>query len=106
MHMAMAREDNVVQVSESTKARYLKNLGAQLQLLRNAMEKSENDAVREICHRVRGSASLFGLKELGDACRDVEEACMAKNNEAIVSGFQAIEVILNRHLGSASAEAV
>lgn len=103
--MATARNDNVMEVSDTTKARYLKNLGTQLELLRTAMEKSENDAVREICHRVRGSAGLFGLKELGDACRDVEEACLAKNSEAIVSGFQAIEVILKRHLGP-PAEAV
>ncbi|MGZ3650296.1 MAG: Hpt domain-containing protein [Bdellovibrionota bacterium] len=95
--MAMARKDNVVEVSETTRARYMKNLSTQLHLLRQAMEKSENESVREICHRIRGSAGLFGLKELGDACRDVEEACLAKNAEAIVAGFQVIEVIMQRH---------
>jgi HPt (histidine-containing phosphotransfer) domain-containing protein len=96
--MEAARREFGVEVSPITRARYLKNLGMQLQLLRNAMEKSENDAVREICHRVRGSAGLFGLKELGQVCRDVEEACIAKNSEAIVSGFQSIEVIVSRTL--------
>lgn len=99
--MAMAKRDNVVEVSEATKARYFTNLAKQLHLLRQAMERSDNSSVREICHRVRGSASLFGLKDLGDACRDVEEACMAQNAEVIVSGFQTIEVIVNRHLNPA-----
>jgi len=101
--MAMARRDNVVEVSETTRARYFTNLAKQLHLLRQAMERSDNDSVREICHRVRGSASLFGLKDLGDSCRDVEEACIAHNAEAVVSGFQAIEVIVNRHLHPAEA---
>lgn len=101
--MAMARKDNVVEVSDTTKTRYFTNLAKQLHLLRQAMEKSDNESVREICHRVRGSASLFGLKDLGDACRDVEEACLDKNAEAIVSGFQAIEVIVTRHLMPAEA---
>jgi HPt (histidine-containing phosphotransfer) domain-containing protein len=101
--MAMAKRDNVVEVSEHTRARYFANLAKKLHLLRQAMERSDNEAVREICHRVRGSASLFGLKDLGDACRDVEEACLAKNSEAIVKGFQAIEVIVSRHLNPAEA---
>lgn len=101
--MAMAKRDNVVEVSETTRARYFSNLAKQLHLLRQAMERSDNEAVREICHRVRGSASLFGLRDLGDVCRDVEEACLAKNSEAIVSGFQVIEVIVNRHLNPAEA---
>jgi HPt (histidine-containing phosphotransfer) domain-containing protein len=101
--MAMARKENIVEVSENTKARYMKNLANQIHQLRQAMEKSDNEAVREICHRVRGSASLFGLRDLGDACRDVEEACLARNAEAIVAGFQAIEVIVGRHLHPAEA---
>jgi HPt (histidine-containing phosphotransfer) domain-containing protein len=101
--MAMPKRDNVVEVSETTRARYFSNLAKQLHLLRQAMERSDNDSVREICHRVRGSASLFGLKDLGDACRDVEEACLKGNAEAIVSGFQTIEVIVSRHLNPAEA---
>ena len=101
--MAMAKRDNIVEVSETTKNRYFQNLANQIHLLRSAMEKSDNDSVREICHRIRGSASLFGLKDLGDACRDVEEACLANNLEKIVEGFQVIEVIVNRHILPAEA---
>jgi HPt (histidine-containing phosphotransfer) domain-containing protein len=101
--MAMPKRDNIVEVSETTKNRYFKNLSNQIHQLRLAMEKSDNESVREICHRVRGSASLFGLKELGDACRDVEEAILANNPERIVEGFQIIEVIVGRNLNSAEA---
>jgi HPt (histidine-containing phosphotransfer) domain-containing protein len=101
--MASAKRDNVVEVSETTKNRYFTNLAKQLGILRQAMERSDNESVREICHRVSGSASLFGLKDLGDACRDVEEAVLAHNAEAIVKGVQAIEVIASRHINPAEA---
>lgn len=101
--MAMAKRENIIEVSETTKNRYFKNLSNQIHQLRLAMEKSDNEAVREICHRVRGSASLFGLKDLGEACRDVEEACVANNPEGIVEGFQVIEVIVGRNVNPAEA---
>lgn len=83
-------------ISETTRNRYFRSLAAQVQQLREAMERSDNRTVREICHRLRGSAALFGLRELGDACRDVEQACLEGNAEAIVAGFQVIEVIVAR----------
>jgi HPt (histidine-containing phosphotransfer) domain-containing protein len=95
--------ENVVEISETTKARYFKNLQHQIHLLRLAMERSDNMAVSEICHRLRGSASLFGLKDLGDACRDLEEACETNNPEGIVEGFQVIEVIVGRNVIPAEA---
>jgi len=95
--MALPRNHNVVEVSETTKKRYLKNLSEQIRNLRRAMEKSDFSTVREICHRVRGSASLFGLRDLGDACRETEEACIGEKPEAVVNGFQVIEVIVSRN---------
>jgi HPt (histidine-containing phosphotransfer) domain-containing protein len=95
--MALPRSHNVVEVSEATKKRYLKNLAEQMSNLRRAMEKSDYGTVREICHRVRGSASLFGLKDLGEACRDTEEACLENRPERVVEGFQVIEVIVSRN---------
>ncbi len=94
--MALPKRDNLTSISEATRARYLKNLNEQLQVLRQAMERSDFAVVREICHRVRGSASLFGMSDLGEACRNMEEAAMARNAEQIVSGFQVIEVIVTR----------
>lgn len=96
--MALPRSHNVVEVSEATKKRYLKNLSEQIQNLRRAMEKSDYETVREICHRVRGSASLFGLRDLGEACRATEEACIASKPERVVEGFQIIEVIVSRSI--------
>ena len=101
--MMTAKNEFFPEISEATKARYFSSLASQIHQLRQAMERSDNKSVREICHRVRGSASLFGLKDLGVVCRDVEEACLAENPEAIVSGFQAIEVIVSRHLSPAEA---
>lgn len=95
--MALPRSHNVVEVSETTKKRYLKNLAEQISNLRRAMEKSDFGTVREICHRIRGSASLFGLRDLGDACRETEEACIADKPQAVVEGFQVIEVIVSRN---------
>jgi HPt (histidine-containing phosphotransfer) domain-containing protein len=101
--MALPRSHNVVEVSEATKKRYLKNLAEQITNLRRAMEKSDFATVREICHRVRGSASLFGLRDLGDACRETEEACIQNKSEGIVQGFQVIEVIVSRNSSHADA---
>lgn len=97
--MAMPKRDNVLEVSETTKKRYFRNLLDQIHNLRLAMERSDFDTVREICHRVRGSASLFGLKDLGDACRWMEEASVEKKLEQLVEGFQVIEVIVARNTG-------
>jgi len=97
--MASARRENVLEVSETTKKRYFRNLMQQIHSLRLAMEKSDLETVREICHRVRGSASLFGLRDLGEACKSMEEASLAKKLEEIVQNFQVIEVIVSRHAG-------
>lgn len=94
--MALPKNDQVI--SAGTRNRYLQSLQGQLHGLRLAMEKSDLTSVREICHRMRGSAGLFGLKDLGDACRATEEACLARNQEKIVEGFQVIEVIVSRNL--------
>lgn len=95
--MAMPKRDNILEVSETTKKRYFRNLQGQVYNLRQAMEKSDLEAVREICHRVRGSASLFGLKELGEACRSMEEASLQKKLEEVVESFQVIEVIVSQN---------
>lgn len=97
--MALPKRENIGDISESTRARYLHGLQNQLGQLRNAMERSDFSTVREICHRVRGSAGLFGMKDLGDACRTMEEACMANRPEQIVEAFQVIEVIVGRKTG-------
>lgn len=97
--MALPNRERNLEVSENTRKRYLQNLQSQMHDLRNAMERSDFREVREICHRVRGSAGLFGLKELGDACRSMEEAVMANQPEQIVESFQVIEVIVARHAG-------
>jgi len=95
--MAMPKRDYVLEVSETTKKRYFRNLQAQVYNLRQAMEKSDLGAVREICHRIRGSASLFGLKELGEACRAMEEASIQQKLEEVVESFQVIEVIVSQN---------
>ncbi|NDF16220.1 hypothetical protein EB061_13035, partial [bacterium] len=41
--MATSRKDNIVEVSESTRLRYFKNLAAQIHQLRLAMERSDNE---------------------------------------------------------------
>ena len=97
--MALPNREHNVEVSEHTRKRYLQNLQGQLHDLRNAMERSDSREVREICHRIRGSAGLFGMKELGDACRSMEEAAMANQLEQMVESFQVIEVIVARHAG-------
>jgi HPt (histidine-containing phosphotransfer) domain-containing protein len=96
--MALPSRHNL-EISTTTRNRYLKNLVSQMDLLRSAMERSDLQAVREICHRVRGSAGLFGLKDLGDACRTMEEAAMANQPEQMVEAFQVIEVIVARNAG-------
>lgn len=95
--MASAKKHNVLEISETTKKRYFRNLLEQVHSLRLAMEMSDLETVREICHRVRGSASLFGLRDLGDACKSMEEASLAKRMEELVEGFQVIEVIVARN---------
>jgi len=95
--MALPKENQSLAVSEATRRRYFQNLVKQLADLREAMEKSDFDSVREICHRMRGSASLFGLKDLGAAGREMEEAAIGRKLEEMVSGFQVIEVIVNRN---------
>ena len=96
--MALPRNrESMVEISESTKRRYFINLHEQLQNLRHAMEKSDFSAVAEICHRVRGSANLFGLKDLGEACQEMEEAAVHQDPERMVEEFQVIEVIISRN---------
>lgn len=94
--MALPQEQQNVTVSEATKKKYLKNLREQIRSLRLAMEKSDAGSAREICHRIRGSASLFGLKELGDACRTMEESSAQEKFDRMVENFQVIEVIVSR----------
>ncbi len=93
------KTNNTLEVSETTKRKYFRSLMEQVHALRQAMEKSDFDSIREICHRVRGSASLFGLKELGEACRWMEEASIQKKIEQLVHGFQIIEVIVSQNAG-------
>ena len=96
--MALPKRDHLVEVSEKTKRRYLQGLHSQLHELRLAMEKSDFTHVREICHRIQGSAGLFGLQDLGDACRATEAACLNNEPEKVVEGFQIIEVIVARNV--------
>lgn len=100
----MKKRNNVLEVSEATKRRYFRNLTEQLRDLRSAMEKSDFKTIQEICHRVQGSASLFGLNDLGDACRSMEQAAMDQNLDEIVQCFQVIEVIVARNSGLAEAQ--
>jgi HPt (histidine-containing phosphotransfer) domain-containing protein len=100
----MEKRNNVLEVSEATKKKYFRNLADQMRNLRLAMEKSDFEKIREISHRVLGSASLFGLKDLGEACRSMEQAAIEKNLEQIVEGFQVIEVIVARNSGLAEAQ--
>jgi HPt (histidine-containing phosphotransfer) domain-containing protein len=100
----MERRNNVLEVSEATKRRYMRNLAEQMRDLRSSMEKSDFKGIQEICHRVQGSASLFGLKDLGDACRSMEQAAKDQNLEEIVQCFQVIEVIVARNSGLAEAQ--
>lgn len=100
----MERRNRVLQVSETTKRRYFRNLADQLRDLRLAMEKSDFGKIREICHRVQGSASLFGLNDLGDACRSMEQAAIDQNLDELVQCFQVIEVIVARNSGLAEAQ--
>lgn len=97
--MALPKRNNLVEVSEGTRKRYFDNLQNQVHQLRNEMERSNFTAVKEICHRLSGSAGLFGLQDLGDACRVMEEAAMAKQAEKMVEAFQVIEIIVNRNVG-------
>lgn len=99
----MEKKNNVLEVSEATKRRYLRNLAEQLRELRSAMEKSDFKVIREICHRVQGSASLFGLSDLGEACRSMEQAATDQKLDDIVQCFQVIEVIVARNSGLAEA---
>lgn len=100
----MDRKNNVLEVSEATKRRYMRNLGEQVKDLRSAMEKSDFKSIQEICHRVQGSASLFGLKDLGEACRSMEQAAQNENLDEIVQCFQVIEVLVARNSGLAEAQ--
>jgi HPt (histidine-containing phosphotransfer) domain-containing protein len=97
--MASSKKEGGLEVSETTKKRYFRSLVQQIHSLRLAMEKSDLETVREICHRVRGSANLFGLGDLGEACKTMEEASLAKRLVEIVQNFQVIEVIVSRHAG-------
>jgi HPt (histidine-containing phosphotransfer) domain-containing protein len=97
-------KDKFMGISESTKQKYLDGLLEQIHHLRLAMERSEYQSVREICHRIRGSAPLYGLADLGEACGEVEKACLSLDlPESIVAGFQVIEVIVHRNLLPAEA---
>ena len=89
-----------MEISEATKQRYFQNLLSQLQLMRTAMERSDNKALQEACHRVRGSAALFGLRDLGEACGLLESACLEGHSDVIVAGFQVLEIIARRHLSA------
>jgi HPt (histidine-containing phosphotransfer) domain-containing protein len=100
----MERKNNVLEVSEATKRRYMRNLTEQLKDLRSAMERSDFKSIQEICHRVQGSSSLFGLGDLGDACRSMEQAAADENLDEIVQCFQVIEVIVARNSGLAEAQ--
>ena len=102
--MQMEKKNNVLEVSEATKKRYFRNLIDQLQGLRSAMEKSDFPAIEEICHRVQGSASLYGLRDLGEACRSMELAAKERNLEEMVQCFQVIEVIVSRNTGLPEAQ--
>jgi hypothetical protein len=53
---------------------------------------------------VQGSSSLFGLGDLGDACRSMEQAAADENLDEIVQCFQVIEVIVARNSGLAEAQ--
>ncbi|MGZ3694766.1 MAG: Hpt domain-containing protein [Bdellovibrionota bacterium] len=95
--MAISKKEPKIEISGSTRSKYLKNLKIQLESLRSAMEKTDHKSIREICHRIQGSAGLFGFKDLGLACRAMEEASIANQAEQMVEAFQVIEVIISRH---------
>lgn len=100
----MGKRNNVLEVSEATKRRYFRNLTEQMRELRLAMEKSDFKSIQEICHRVQGSASLFGLSDLGDACRSMERAALSQDLDEMVQCFQVIEVIVARNSGLVEAQ--
>lgn len=95
--MGLRKNEKFFGVSESTKQRYLQGLASQIRLLRQAMERSDVNSVREICHQVRGSAGLFGLKDLGDACLSMEKAALERNLSRLVGEFQVVEAVLARN---------
>lgn len=78
--MATNLSDPELKISPHSLARYREILTRQLGDLERAMDARDFEQIREICHRVRGSAGLFGATELGLACKDAENAAIQKND--------------------------
>ncbi len=70
----MMDQDRIVNVvhTEKTMAAYRLILDKQITGLWRAMELTEFDRALEICHKIKGSAALFGYADLGEACREAE----------------------------------
>lgn len=49
---------------EMLRTNYLKQLGAQCELIQTLVEKKELDAIRAECHKIKGAAGSYGFSEL------------------------------------------
>ncbi len=79
-------------LSLAAREKYIMTLSRQLLLLSGAAKRYDIPLVRDICHRIRGSAGMFGLDSIGDICAAAESAAILKHYDHVLSIVESLKV--------------
>lgn len=69
---------------------YLKNRETDIVNITLALKNNDFEKVKQITHKIRGSAGLYGLMELSNIAKEMEEKSLEKNTAFLNSLLQKI----------------
>lgn len=75
---------------------YISKRHGEVHLLKEALEKSEFDKIRELAHKLRGSAGSYGFDQLSEIGQVIEENCKDENFVVIRQAIGQYELYLKR----------
>jgi PAS domain S-box-containing protein len=64
--------------------------------LRQAVMEGDLEQVANASHRMLGSSSIVGARDLAEACRHIENASRSRDSESVANGMPALESELER----------
>lgn len=81
---------------------YLRARGADAQMLRSALERSDYDEIRTLGHKMHGSGAGYGFPELSDLGERLEQAAEKQDRQAIQDAIAKLSQYLESFSGGGS----
>jgi HPt (histidine-containing phosphotransfer) domain-containing protein len=75
---------------------YLKNRRGDVDAIRDALARSDYEAIRELGHKMNGSGSGYGFPRITEIGQGLENASRERNGEAIQSGVAELSAFLDQ----------